>query len=963
MALKTMKNTVLMIAGFVAMATSVVAAADYYWTGAAESYDLDARTPKTSTLGNWTLEGGAVPTVAPGVDDTLIFTNRASSGKNGRIFLHDTGGGKALFAKIVARDEALVTLYGGTDIQPYIPSEGVWNYTQSGYVYFDNGTLATVAGTSTSDYYTNIVYAANTKAYVVNNGKYQPGSYSVLLKQGQGHFQSSGGKTLGGLSSQVLEEGTYRFSETSGEWTKTSFMFLGDKNVRNFYFTVNREFVIETSLTEKDVTKSTHKLTDYGQGATLILKRNTASKSVFASSRFSGILDGTLSLVFESNDKPACTLTLAKGTSTSTGALRVNNGSVFLTEGATYRTLSGVTVGNGDATYAATLTVEDGASLKCGTLDIASNGTLSIAAGLTVEADDFTFHGDPISAGVYSASDNVGISGGGRLYVGGTPNLAIEYDPSTKVATTVDRTNYRISHDDVAENGQIQVSLSSPISIPDDETNRLEIAEYSTSAGLLPGDFRDVTAKTDGLPITWFETEEADGVLKVYLVSRPVITASFTEKGTDGSYYFMKDEDKAMWSDGKVPHAGADYLIALGAASRPAFYDTVENGETSFPGETLTMDASSYRVGNDTPFTINLRFYNQDATGYRTLLVADNYRQRSLGGTVYVDGSCSKMRVVGGINSVATIESTFSGEADFGFANMWDGTTGEIFKMYGDNSGLTGVVTLSAAYNKTKKVWNDMTVAFTNAAALGGALKKANRAGLRLEYFPRLRAEDSVVYDTANRHIFGLDGMRVDVAEGKTFTIMNDYRSFVGYSEIEEQYIPDRCSIEKTGGGVLALTSVTPCKNNEELNPATPDGLNNLVRVKEGGIEPLAATTFDNLVVDFHDGTMIVVDPSNDETAEYGLRLIANAPVFEDGAMVKFTLPAGVVPRNGVKYVFLTAPASAGDLTPRLGVVKVRTENGTYCGVITKEAVTVNDVSCYRYSATYSVTGSILLFR
>lgn len=935
----------------------------YYWTGKAEGYDSTAKTPKTSTVGNWALEDGSLPTAAPGVDDTLVFTNKASAEANGRVYVHATQDKMAVFSKVIMRDEGLVALYGDTDIYPCIPSEGVWNYTEDGTVYFGGGSLRTVSGTAADACHTSTVYVANKNASVVNDGKLYPGSYVALVKQGNGLFNpvNKNSRKYSSVCLHVAEGGTYEIGSISSnrDWDRDSFQFAGDNSPCTMSFMGKGDYCVGTSLTEKNVTQAKHVLTDSGKGSTLVLS-NGSTKAVFASSRFSGVLGGTLSLAFYANNKSDRTLTLARGTSTSTGALKVGNGKAYLTEGAQYRTLSAVTIGDG-TTYPAELSVEDGASLKSTTLAIGANGTLSIAKGLKVEADSFTRRGVPQGDGLYMAADDVGIAGEGVLRVGNV-DLSVPYDQTGKTATVLDRTSMPVSHEAVAAYGKIQVALSEPILVPDSETNRLEIANYALSAGLLPEDFVDVTAKTDGLPFTWFETEAKDGVTKVYLCSRPVITASFTEKGNAGTYYFMKEEDKAMWSDGKVPHAGADYLIALGSASRPAFYDTVENGETAFPGETLTMDASSYRVGNDS-FHIDLRFYNQDGEDYRTLFVADNKQQRTISGTAWVDESCTAMRISGGKDSVATVESTISGSAGFGLKKMWDGSENMTFRMYGNNSGLTGAFGVYGNYNDRTEAWNSITVAITNSNALGGALKKSSREGLRFEWFPKLFVGDDVVYETPNRHLFGQNGLRVEVAEGKTFAVRNIYRCYIGYGEKEKTYIPDRCCIEKSGSGVLALTEVIPCKNNDELNPATANGTNNLVRVVEGGVQPLAASTFDNLAVAFADGTSIVVDPTNAETSEFGLRMTAYEPTFAEGAKIRLALPSGVEPSRGQKVVFLTAPASVGDLSARFRVMRIKTAEGTFRGVVTSEAVDVGGVACTRYSVTYDIFGSVLVLR
>ena len=72
----------------------------------------------------------------------------------------------------------------------------------------------------------------------------------------------------------------------------------------------------------------------------------------------------------------------------------------------------------------------------------------------------------------------------------------------------------------------------------------------------------------------------------------------------------------------------------------------------------------------------------------------------------------------------------------------------------------------------------------------------------------------------------------------------------------------------------------------------------------------LAADAFDNVAMEFHDGTSIVADPANAATAANGLRLADVPPTFVDGAKVALRPVEGFVPNDAaVEVAYLTVPA------------------------------------------------------
>lgn len=505
----------------------------------------------------------------------------------------------------------------------------------------------------------------------------------------------------------------------------------------------------------------------------------------------------------------------------------------------------------------------------------------------------------------------------------------------------------------------VRVALAASIPVPFHKEMKLHVATFPAALEVTAADFVDASAKTYGLPTTCFEVEDdGNGGSKLSMVARSVVQARQIE-GHTGSYYFV--DDASIWSDGLVPHPGADYLMVDFVGTNTNLYDSAKVMSRPFPGESLTLvNCEYYNWING--FTVDLRLYRMLTSNNQGFYIRAGSTFR---GSIYVDESCSDSWLLKSNSSDApvTLLAPIVGNRSVTLRYCWTGTGLGVFNLYGDNSQMTGSLRVVGAINTGKSTWNQMHVAVTNVAALGGPMPQSTKDGLNFQYFSKLIVNDDVFFDTTNRHLFARGGLRLEVAEGKTFSFLNEFRASSESGTSFDTYIPQRCGLEKTGRGTFALASrMIPCQGNSTTEVA-PNGTNNFVRLVEGGLQPLAANVFDDLIVAFSNGTSVVVDPTLAATADYGLRLLNRIPIVAEGAKINLVLAKAPATEGVFTVNMLTVPHSTPDLTDSLAAPQMNIGGLTYTGRVQKEAVMVGEIPCTRYAVAYKPSGLMVIFR
>lgn len=617
-------------------------------------------------------------------------------------------------------------------------------------------------------------------------------------------------------------------------------------------------------------------------------------------------------------------------------------------------------VNAGTLALAATATLKDAMRVT-----IAEGARLSLAKGGNFRVASLTVGGSSCATGVYTAADLPDyLSGDGALQVGCTvpTPLTVSYDSTAATATPVDLSGAsfltKAIWKVIAGGDRIPVALSKKISLPQETTNRLTIAFLPISCGFTAEDFVDVSPTTYGLPRTWFETKDENGKTVLTLVVKPVMKAIAYKELIDKVVYDVAN-DAEMWTDGKAAHPGADYYNDLYLKS---FGDAHFNLTGTFPGDSYTVAYCHSRFVNG-GVRMNLRLANQQGNT-KCQQYAAARGVTTIDGTVFVDASCQMAKFepwdqeAGVRGSFLKITADISGPGPLQFAYQYTKSRLNELALLGDNSGFSGPMNITGLLSDVRDAQIEVTV--TNGVALGGARPAMDPAGVLFSGFPKLIVEDDAEFAAENRCWASLDGLQIVVTNGATCTVRNPYYASV---DPDETFLrPNRCAIEKTGAGTLALTKVVP--SDAEQNPVEGNGRNDLVRVKDGGLMALAADTFAGCVVEFEAGTSIVVDPGHAMTAATGM-VLDRAPRIATGAKVSLVPAFAEVPsESGVTVPFLSVPASTPDLTGVLVPRKIVSASGTpLVGTLQKGNATVCGQVCTLYSAVYRTSGCVVIFR
>ena len=262
------------------------------------------------------------------------------------------------------------------------------------------------------------------------------------------------------------------------------------------------------------------------------------------------------------------------------------------------------------------------------------------------------------------------------------------------------------------------------------------------------------------------ETDPDTGRDTVYAVIEPIVT---TVKGQDDRAYTM---DKAIaagsaltnatfWSDGRVPHPNAHYVI------NHIILTPAEDGlEYEFPGKSLLVYAGRLYV-----YGSGARFLIPD---FRSANRLQQWRSGGVticGGRLHLHGTAARMTAT--VNKTLTVESEIVGTGDLTLGGWGGSNTSDPrahFALKGFNTNWHGGITVTAPDNNADDWERDyLTVNLYDGRNLGGALPEFDYDAFNLGRLCELHALTNVTLDAAvNRGVFlsHEKGARISVDEG-----------------------------------------------------------------------------------------------------------------------------------------------------------------------------------------------------
>ena len=411
------------------------------------------------------------------------------------------------------------------------------------------------------------------------------------------------------------------------------------------------------------------------------------------------------------------------------------------------------------------------------------------------------------------------------------------------------------------------------------------------------------------------------------------------------------------WTDGKVPHAEAHYVVPTDLRLRTPLEKDIDY---EFPGESLTLRG-----------TTQLGIFNKSAYFKELRLAASSFVMLGNGvsdGTIkghirlLDDSACWICAYnTARLNIAADIVGKGRIIMDGSHAN----TSGRraYTKLTGDNSRFLGTITVSLNRNPetiAAAKFQDLQVA--DPSKLGAPLPVFNARALVLKRLGRLAATTSVTFSDMTRGIFiGKDGDNEGWATNSNGT---DSEGQFGVNEGDTLTILTQLTmngrLHKYGAGTLALGG--PLKFGT-AGSEDPLANSNLLAVAEGFVKPLAADSFNGMEMTFAEGTGIKLDinPGDADLRAYGLRNVKATTPFAASAgtiPVTFDVPEGFVSTqsftNGVVTVSSANAQTVRDMLsiskPAIGSFKM-----------TVDIITQGDETTVM--AIFKEVGTVMVFR
>lgn len=477
--------------------------------------------------------------------------------------------------------------------------------------------------------------------------------------------------------------------------------------------------------------------------------------------------------------------------------------------------------------------------------------------------------------------------------------------------------------------GTASIAMSMADICFDGLTNRFAILAAPKAAGLSTASFSldfDMGVYPEDmrrLASLVVEEGETEDVLAVVFqpVVRLVTGDNNKQTGRSTATTSMEDGKENHWSDGRLPHSGAHYLVLTNGLSTAAKYlNTMGAGSGQNPGddyEARHFPGESLTIGGNCFLTI----YQRPTLQVKELRLLDGAYVRvgqQCGDTV-VEGE----RVVapsGTVNvsvfSSFTLEFTgdLSGSALIRIAGP-TGTSSPTGSTHfsGDDSEFAGKFLVTQGnYNKgppSLNVQQSLIVAGTDE--LGGTIPEMAWDGIWLRRMSRLLVTSNAVLTAGTNRGLYIDSTsdvedtvfygRVNVNSGKDFKV--------------ETQLTMNGHLRKEGVGSLTLAA--PVKFGEGATSDTPLANSNLLSVIAGTLRVGSADGIDGLEVRFSSGTSLVRGSGSAADADflrYGIRNVKTETPFvlADG-MAKLPLTIEYpesFPENGATFGILTVTNS-----------------------------------------------------
>ena len=447
----------------------------------------------------------------------------------------------------------------------------------------------------------------------------------------------------------------------------------------------------------------------------------------------------------------------------------------------------------------------------------------------------------------------------------------------------------------------------------------------------------------------WFETETnpATGEQTLYAVSVPLVKMILSDAGSkDSGSTRLAVTNAAAWSDGKLPHAGAHYLIVndndvAGRTGGDTYFYTAATSEFVFAGDSLTLGSHAYA-----------RIFAQKFI-VPALRLLDSSEIWSRAGTTFDSTSIIADSGIVRLASFNGTSMTFSGNLS-GSAEVRVGTVvassvpAGTYKFNGDNSDFVGTLVVSqyiqgVQYGATYSARYQRFYLY-GSTTLGGALPAFNPEAAVLSEFGRFTLGRNVSISTnLNRGLAVYGNGVVDTAA---------YTFDLGMPLTMDG------TLYKDGVGTLRLSA----------NRAGVGERGGMIVVTNGTLAVAAADAINGIAVSFAPGTALVLKTNlaDAELTRYGIRNVGLAEPFvlaEGMAALPLTVDATgggelALDRGGTVGILTVSDSATNLLDSAVTVPK------TYRGFKFSSVKVHDDENGWTtYAARYVPVGCVISFK
>lgn len=588
------------------------------------------------------------------------------------------------------------------------------------------------------------------------------------------------------------------------------------------------------------------------------------------------------------------------------------------------------------------------------------SGTLAIEGGSLVLTDDMTGTSNlkiSVRAGGALETERAdGTYGGIDVTFEAGAGLVVPYNPETGVASPITLGASFLS----SCTFPVGLSLSSPVNFPINETNALAVAHVDSAHRVVTGaDFQNNTTKNNNLPVTWFEVEtDADGMQTVYLMMKPVLVredavGQFSILDAIHTLTNKVESEGYVWSDHQAPHPGADYINSTvfatyytwgGVGSRREF-----RGDSLVWTDGLELDLRTQYTyfENLIPSKSGLRIY---PIGYAAM------SRHVLEGNIQVSPlltSDSPLHIFAntdnGRKNIYTVElaASLNGTGHVNFkANANSPNDAYITT---PQTNFTGCILLQA--DGTSATVDGLTLHITDPRQLGAPRSAISTYDLYLRNRCFVRPECTMTFNTPNRQVTISSDAGFDVPTNVVFTLAST--AFAQAANL----------IKKGEGALVCSWNWTASKTLGfgEWNGNPPNGTNNVILVREGGIVTgvMKSTWYHGFKFTGTGGIAVFQTPPTafaEENGLYSEYTGVNALMYDEKIPVKFYGDEDNPPQTTFTRVICTW---AQDLDASVFAPEKPATGGAWACSVTKEQVG----SLWRYSVTYRPQGMMILFR